>query len=138
VGELFSSTEGNFTVTNHSRNNFTSGAVVKHGLLLRTIFHKKYVPVRIDSVTGDMWRDPKTGFAKRVPYEDGGEILVKLDSKKAWSGYWNAKAATEKKFMEDVFEKGDLYYRVGDALKRDGNGLWYFMDRLGKRTPQYF
>ncbi|KAG5915633.1 hypothetical protein E4U61_004420 [Claviceps capensis] len=39
--------------------------------------------------------------------------------------------ATREKFVEDVFEKGDLFYHTGDALRRDGNGHWYFVDRLG-------
>jgi acyl-CoA synthetase (AMP-forming)/AMP-acid ligase II len=30
-----------------------------------------------------------------------------------------------------VFQKGDLYYRSGDALRRDDDGRWYFLDRLG-------
>lgn len=30
-----------------------------------------------------------------------------------------------------MFRKGDLYYRSGDALKRNSDGRWYFLDRLG-------
>lgn len=46
-------------------------------------------------------------------------------------GYWNNPEATSKRFERDVFTKGDLYYRTGDALRRDSDGRWYFLDRLG-------
>lgn len=31
----------------------------------------------------------------------------------------------------DVFKKGDVYFRTGDALRRDSDGRWFFCDRLG-------
>lgn len=34
-------------------------------------------------------------------------------------------------YARDVFRKGDLFYRTGDALRRTPDGRWYFMDRLG-------
>lgn len=46
-------------------------------------------------------------------------------------GYYENQEATNKRFARDVFEKGDVYYRSGDALRRDGQGRWYFLDRLG-------
>jgi acyl-CoA synthetase (AMP-forming)/AMP-acid ligase II len=35
------------------------------------------------------------------------------------------------KSMEDVFRKGDKYFRTGDLLSRDLRGFYYFEDRLG-------
>lgn len=43
--------------------------------------------------------------------------------------YWGNDKATNSKFERDVFKKGDLYYRSGDALKRTPDGRWFFMDR---------
>jgi acyl-CoA synthetase (AMP-forming)/AMP-acid ligase II len=134
IGEFFASTEGVFTLLNHYRSGFGRGAVGHHGWLLRRKFHDSYIPVKIDPDTGDVWRSPTSGFAQRLPYATGGEILVKLENRASWAGYWGADEATEKKLMEDVFEKGDLYYRTGDALRRDDNGHWYFMDRLGNEA----
>lgn len=94
-----------------------------------------FVPVKIDAESGQIWRSPQTGFAQRMPYEKGGEVLVRLPSRKAWAGYGGDDEATRKKLVEDVFEKGDLFYRTGDALRRDGNGHWYFVDRLGAYKP---
>ena len=39
--------------------------------------------------------------------------------------------ATEKKLLRDVFKKGDLYFRTGDLMKRDKEGYFYFIDRIG-------
>nr|Q8J0E9.1 RecName: Full=Isopenicillin N epimerase component 1; Short=IPN epimerase component 1; AltName: Full=Isopenicillin N epimerase acyl-CoA synthase component [Hapsidospora chrysogena]CAD45625.1 isopenicillin N-CoA synthetase [Hapsidospora chrysogena] len=132
IGEFYASTEGVLTLLKHYRGGgFGLGAVGHHGWLLRRKFHNDYVPVRIDPETGDIWRSPKTGFAERLPYERGGEILARLPSRSAWAGYWHAEEATQKKLVENVFEKGDLYFRTGDALRRDADGHWYFLDRLG-------
>ncbi|KAJ5865396.1 uncharacterized protein N7529_007312 [Penicillium soppii] len=131
VGEFFNSTEGVFSLFNYNRGPFTSGSVGHHGLLLRGIMHNVFIPVAIDPETGDIMRDPKTGFAKRASYEEGGEIIVNIPGKDAFQGYWHNDDATNKKFLKDVFKKGDLYYRSGDALRRQSDGRWYFLDRLG-------
>merc|ERR1712169_40452 len=98
---------------------------------LRTLSRNVYIPVKIDHETGDIWRDPKTGFAQRTSYDEGGEMIVAVPNKEAFQGHWRSQAATDKKFCTDVFKKGDIYYRSGDALRRDGDGRWYFLDRLG-------
>ena len=131
IAEFFNSSEGMFSLMNYDRGEFQSACVGHHGLILRTVLHNRYVPVKIDHETGDIWRDPQTGFAKRMPYSEGGEMIVKLISEKDFRGYWRAEAATKKKFVTDVFKTGDLYYRTGDALRREPDGRWIFVDRLG-------
>ncbi|KAJ5925300.1 hypothetical protein N7454_007939 [Penicillium verhagenii] len=129
--EFFSSSEGVFNLINRNVGPFTSGCVGHHGLLLRGLFRNIFVPVSIDPETGEVLRDSKTGFAIRPTLEEGGEILVNIPNEQAFQGYWKNVSATEKKFLRDVFVKGDLYYRSGDALRRDNDGRWYFVDRLG-------
>jgi len=131
VAEFFNSTEGLFGLQNWCRGDFTTNAVGHHGLILRTTMKNSYVPVLTDHLTGDIVRDPSTGLAIRMPYHVGGEMLAKIPNEQAFSGYWNAPAATQKKFARDVMKKGDLYWRSGDALRRDDEGRWYFLDRLG-------
>ncbi|KAJ5980234.1 hypothetical protein N7481_007532 [Penicillium waksmanii] len=131
VGEFFNSTEGIFGLFNYNRGPFTAGSVGHHGLIMRGLLHNVFVPVAIDPETGDVLRDPKTGFAVRASYEEGGEIVVNIPNQEAFQGYWRNESATEKKFLRDLFKKGDLYYRSGDALRRQGDGRWYFLDRLG-------
>lgn len=131
IAEFFNSSEGMFGLLVWSRNRYLSACVGHHGGLLRLLMKNVYVPVRIDFETGDIYRNPATGFAERAPYEEGGEILVAIPDKQAFGGYWRNEEATNKRFATDVFKKGDLYYRCGDALRRDPDGHWYFMDRLG-------
>lgn len=131
IAEFFNSTEGMFNLLNWDKGDFLSACVGHHGLLWRRILHNRYIPVKIDHETGDIWRDPTTGLAQRSPYEEGGEMIVKIPSEKAFQGYWKSEEATKKKFVKDVFKRGDIYYRSGDALRRDRDGRWFFMDRLG-------
>ncbi|KAF2083183.1 fatty acid transporter-like protein [Saccharata proteae CBS 121410] len=131
VAEFFNSTEGVFSLLNLCKGPYLQSAVGHHGALLRFLLRNTYVPVDIDHETGAIVRDPQTGFARRNSYEEGGEIIVKMPDPSAFSGYWGNEEATAKKFERDVFTKGDLYYRTGDALRRTSDGRWYFMDRLG-------
>jgi len=131
VIEFFNSTEGVLALHVYSKGPFTATTVAQHGALVRKVLQNVYVPVPIDPETGELVRDPKTGFVKRNAYEDGGEILVGVPGEEAFAGYYNNPKATAKKFERDVFVKGDLYYRSGDALRRDADGRWFFLDRLG-------
>lgn len=133
IHEFFNSTEGIMPLDNPARGDFRAHAVGHHGLLQRWRFYNVFVPVEIDVDTGEIARDPKTGFARRVPYHIGGEILVKQPPTitPAFPGYYRNEEATAKKYVHDVFRKGDCYYRTGDALRRDHDGRWFFLDRLG-------
>ncbi|OBT90156.1 hypothetical protein VE02_00959 [Pseudogymnoascus sp. 03VT05] len=131
IVEFFNSTEGVFALVNYCRGDYLATSVGHHGILRRRLLQNTFVPVRGDTGTGDLLRDPKTGFAIREPYDVGGEMLVAVPSEKAFQGYHNNPGATEKKFIRDVFKKGDLWYRSGDALRRTDDGRWFFLDRLG-------
>ncbi|MCJ1364541.1 hypothetical protein MMC16_003652 [Acarospora aff. strigata] len=131
VAEFFSSTEGVLGFINWCRGDYLAGCVGHHGALLRFLYRNIYVPVAIDPATNDIIRDPVTGFATRQPYAQGGEIIVQVPTEQAFAGYWHNSSATAKKFIRDVFAQGDLWYRSGDALRRDADGRWFFLDRLG-------
>lgn len=132
VNEFFNSTEGMFSLLNICQGPFNVGHVGHHGAIQRRRMHEVYIPVEIDHENGErIWRDPKTGFARRKNYDEGGEIIVRCKSEGDFCGYWQNPEATSKRFERDVFEKGDLFYRTGDALRRDSDGRWFFMDRLG-------
>ena len=47
-----------------------------------------------------------------------------------FEGYANA-AETDKKILRDVFEKGDTWFRTGDLMRKDKDGYFYFIDRIG-------
>lgn len=130
VLEFFGSSEGMFGLLNDNRGPYTAGCVGHHGLLLRFLLRNTFVPVAIDPNTGDVVREAN-GYAVRQPYSTGGEILVHIPDESAFQGYWRNAEATQKKFLRNVFQPGDLYYRSGDALRRTDDGRWYFLDRLG-------
>jgi len=131
VVEFFASSEGVFALHNYCRGDYLAAAVGHHGAINRYLNRNTIVPVLIDQVSGSIARDPKTGFAYRQPYEKGGEIIVAVPSVQTFAGYHRNPDATMKKFERDVFKKGDLWYRSGDALRRTADGRWFFMDRLG-------
>lgn len=131
VAEFFNSSEGVFGLLNYSRGDYLATCVGHHGAIARYNNRNLIVPVLIDQASGAIARDPKTGFAYRQPYDEGGEIIVQVADVKQFAGYFNNPEATMKKFERDVFKKGDLWYRSGDALRRTSDGRWFFMDRLG-------
>jgi len=51
-------------------------------------------------------------------------------ARESYTGYAD-KAASEKKIVRDVFEKGDAFFQTGDLMKRDADGYFYFIDRIG-------
>jgi acyl-CoA synthetase (AMP-forming)/AMP-acid ligase II len=136
VLEFFNSTEGQFGLFNYCKGDYLAASVGHQGAIVRFLTRNLYVPVRIDPFTGEIARDPETGFAIREPYQKGGEILVAVQQQVKnpagdFAGYYKDEQATAKKYVKDVFKKGDLWYRTGDALRRTDDGRWFFMDRLG-------
>ncbi|KAK1573528.1 AMP-binding enzyme [Colletotrichum navitas] len=129
--EFYNSTEGPLGFRNPARGEFFANAIGHHGLLLRIKYRNKIVPVEVDAETGHIKRDPKTGLALRAPYEVGGEILTEHPGERPFPGYFNNEDATSKKLVRDILRKGDCFYRTGDSLRRDGDGRWFFLDRLG-------
>ncbi|KAL2125879.1 hypothetical protein VTI74DRAFT_2368 [Chaetomium olivicolor] len=132
VFEFFNNTEAMLALNNPSMNDCTAHAVGHHGFLQRWMYNRYYVPVAIDAETGEIMRDRKTGLVVRMPYEVGGEILVRQLPQRSFAGYWRDAEVTEKKVARDVLTKGDRYYRSGDALPgitRAGGFSW--TGRLG-------
>ena len=62
-----------------------------------------------------------------------GECIGKIaanDARSEYTGYVD-KAASDRKILRDVFEKGDAWFATGDLMKTDGDGYFYFVDRIG-------
>jgi acyl-CoA synthetase (AMP-forming)/AMP-acid ligase II len=58
----------------------------------------------------------------------------KKDAFKAFQGYYKNATATNKKKAYDVLTKGDTFFRTGDVVKRQHDGLrryTLFEDRIG-------
>lgn len=81
-----------------------------------------------------MYRDPTTGFARKCKLGEPGEVLHQVDPaapSAVFQWYYKNPDAGEKRFIRDVFKKGDLYFRSGDMQRQDPDGCVYFVDRLG-------
>lgn len=118
----------------YSKNDFYRGAIGRGGLLMRTLFGGSQALIKHDHETDEPWRDPKTNFCAKVATGEPGELIYLLDPdniKEKYQGYLGNEKATTSKIITDVFKKGDAYYRSGDLQRRDADGLWWFMDRIG-------
>jgi len=90
--------------------------------------------VRYDVETGSHPRDAR-GFLVECGPGEVGELLGAIpdlpDSGAGrFEGYTSAEA-TEQKILRNVFAEGDAFYRSGDLLRRDEEGYFTFVDRVG-------
>lgn len=88
--------------------------------------------IKVDKETGEPIRNDQ-GFCIPCQAGEPGEFIGKIvpgDPVKDFHGYRDA-AATKKKILENVFSKGDRYFRSGDILVMDEFGWLYFKDRSG-------
>jgi fatty-acyl-CoA synthase len=90
--------------------------------------------VAIDIETGEALRDEQ-GFCIRSSVNQPGEALGKLANEAAnpgsrFDGYTSSEAS-EKKILRNVFASGDAWFRTGDLMRKDAQGYYYFVDRLG-------
>jgi fatty-acyl-CoA synthase len=64
--------------------------------------------------------------------DEVGEALGRIAAEpgRRFEGY-TEREATEKKTLRDVFAPGDAWMRTGDLMRRDTEGFYYFVDRIG-------
>ena len=75
------------------------------------------------------------GYCIRCAANEPGEALSKLVNDSAnigsrFEGYTNQEAS-QRKILRDVFEPGDTWVRTGDLMRKDAQGYFYFVDRVG-------
>jgi fatty-acyl-CoA synthase len=124
IVEMYGATEGNVALQNFDGR---VGSVGKpHPLLEDSVQLARFDPTRGELVRGpDGWCIPCTA-------DEPGELLGRLDhgGVMEYDGYTD-RAATEKKVLRGVFAPGDAWFRTGDLLRRDAEGYFYFVDRIG-------
>jgi fatty-acyl-CoA synthase len=127
--EFYAATEGNFSLYN------VEGKPGAIGRVPSFLAHRfPLALVRVDTVTNEPAREEN---GRCVPCTSGetGEAIGRIGdgASKAgaeFEGYTDT-ADTERKVLRDVFEPGDAWYRTGDLMRRDANGFFYFVDRIG-------
>lgn len=121
IVEYYSATESTVSLLNSTRNDAGNGKVARWGPLMRHFGQDMFYLVRTDLVTGEVIRDPQTGFCIPVATGEIGEAICRIrppiQRKHDYIGEGGA-AATEKKTLRNVFEQGDEFFRLGDALVR--------------------
>jgi fatty-acyl-CoA synthase len=127
--EWYAATEGNAVLFNFDQKIGAVGRIPKWA-------ERKFVTevVRFDIDTEQPVRG-EDGFCIKCPPDEVGELISQILNdpsrpSQRFEGYAD-KAATEKKILHDVFEKGDAWFRTGDLMRKDALGYFYFIDRIG-------
>ncbi len=127
--EFYAATEGNCTLFNFESR---EGAVGRLPWFLARRFPIKVV--RFDVETEQPVRNAG-GFCIECEANESGEVIGRIlnDPAKPGSRFegYAEKAATESKILRDVFEPGDAWFRSGDLMRKDRNGYFFFVDRVG-------
>ena len=127
--EYYASTEGNFSLYNCEGK---PGAI---GRIPPFLTHRMPVAiVRFDAETETPARNA-AGHCVACEPNEAGEAIGRLQSGDRtqpgrFEGYTDEEATT-RKILRDVFLAGDAWYRTGDLMRRDEQGFFYFVDRIG-------
>jgi fatty-acyl-CoA synthase len=127
--EYYAATEANFSLYNCEGR---PGAI---GKIPGFLAHRFSVAlIRIDAETATPVRNDE-GFCIRCCVNEIGEAVGQIvdDVRRPvgrFEGYTD-KEASERKVLRNVFVEGDAWYRTGDLMRRDEDGYFYFIDRLG-------
>jgi len=127
--EFYAATESNVTLFNLEGK---PGAVGRIPWFLASRFQTKIL--RFDVERQTLTRN-SLGRCEEAAPEEVGEAVGRIfhDPSKPggrFEGYSNA-ADNAAKILRDVFAEGDAWFRSGDLLRRDAEGYFYFIDRIG-------
>ncbi|MCR4282113.1 MAG: long-chain-acyl-CoA synthetase [Bauldia sp.] len=129
IREFYAATEGNAIMFNLDE---TPGSIGRCPFWTSFIFPMAVVRFDVDL---EMPIRGAEGFCQRTGHDEVGELVSRIvfDPMKPgqrFDGYAD-RAAGETKILRDVFEKGDMWFRTGDLVRRDRNGYFFFVDRIG-------
>jgi fatty-acyl-CoA synthase len=126
IVEFYGATEGNVSMLNYDG---TVGAVGRVPDYLEWLLPSRVV--RFD-VEKEMPVRGRGGLCIECAPDEVGEALGGISARagREFEGYTNS-ADSDKKMLRDVFRRGDLWFRTGDLMRRDGHGYFYFVDRIG-------
>ena len=129
IVEFYSATEGNVVLIN------VDGKVGSIGRIpnwLDSVLKVRLVRLNLD--TGQPVRGQDGLCIVCAPGEAGEAVgFIPTDPRVSvgrYEGYRDAEE-TSRKVLRDVLVKGDSWFRTGDLLRRDGDGYFQFVDRIG-------
>ena len=125
VIEFYGATEGNVALVNGDGK---VGAVGRVPDYMRNIIKTRLVHFNVEKEEPIRGSD---GFCRECKAGEIGEALGKIDQERSRFEGYSKGTDTEKKILRNVFEQGDAWFRTGDLLRRDADGYFYFVDRIG-------
>jgi fatty-acyl-CoA synthase len=129
VLEYYAATEGNVSLFN------CEGKLGAIGRIPPVLAHRFPVTlIKLDEDSGLPLRDA-AGFCLRCAPDEPGEAIGRIEAgsrsaSRRFDGYTDAEASSSK-VLRNVFAEGDCWFRTGDLMRRDRQGYFYFVDRLG-------
>ena len=126
--EFYGASEGNVSLTNVDSRFGSIGRIPN--------YLQNFLPTKIVKfdVKNEKVLRGSDGFCIECEYDEAGEALGFIPNEDKFTGKFEGytdKEATKKKILENVFVKGDRWFSTGDLLKRDKEGYFYFVDRIG-------
>jgi fatty-acyl-CoA synthase len=129
VLEFYAATEANVSLYN------AEGKIGAVGRIPSFLAHRfPLALVRFDEASGEPARNEQ-GFCMRCDPDEPGEAIGRIGDGaashgSAFEGY-TRQSESERKILRNVFERGDAWYRTGDLMRKDADGFYYFVDRIG-------
>ena len=126
VLEFYASTEGNTVLAN--LNGEKVGSVGRPPVLSPPL-----ELVKFDVESGDFIKDSK-GNLVLCEDDEPGMLLGKISSLNPFSKFegYTSREASKEKIVTGAFERGDRWFITGDILRRDEDGDYWFVDRVGE------
>ena len=126
--EFYGSSEGNISTCNVDSR---FGAIGRIPPYLATKLNTKII--KFDVENEKIIRN-SDGFCIECDPDEEGEAIGQIPDEDTFTGRFEGytdEKASNKKILTDVFEKGDRWFSSGDLLRKDKEGYFYFVDRIG-------
>jgi fatty-acyl-CoA synthase len=127
--EFYAATEGNVSLFNAEGK---AGAI---GRIPPYLSHRfPATLLRFDNDTNAPVRNDR-GFCMPCAPNETGEAMGRIfedpsNAGNRFEGY-TSEEASAKKILRNVFEPGDAWFRTGDLMRKDEQGYFYFVNRVG-------
>jgi len=127
--EFYAATEGNVSLFN------VEGKPGAIGRILSFLAHRFPATLVKFDVEKDAPVRDEQGRCIRCAPDEVGEAIGKIDADSSklasrFEGY-TSREDSEKKILRNAFEPGDAWFRTGDLMRKDPQGYFYFIDRIG-------
>src|SRR5204862_656524 len=127
--EFYAATEGNVSLFNIEGK---PGAIGRVPSFLAHRFPAALVKFDVEK---DAPIRDEEGWCVRCAANEVGEAIGRIGAEPSniagrFDGY-TSEEDSEKKILRNAFEPGDAWFRTGDLMRKDAQGFFYFVDRIG-------